>query len=386
MKKEILMIFYANPDTYPPIMNSIEILAADFRISVLCRNLGEANHVYPPEVEIERAGGPLDMVQHRQLSAAGKIMDYFRFILRAFFLSRKRKPALLYAHDMHGLIPAVIASAANGFVPVIYHNHDLPAEGLKGFSRFVEAAQYPLARHCSLVVFPEIHRAAWFRRKARLGSEPVIVWNTPMRLNNLPAGRLKTLLKSRECRKPVLIYQGQIGPSQGLEAVVGAFSKRSDCSLVLLGRAWNPQYIDKLFALAGARRDRLFYAGEVPYRDVLSFTVDADIGIALYEKKDFNRENCASASCKIFEYFAAGLPVLMSDFPVFREFFAEIGSVKFATPGDVESIGASLDELLGILPQLQTLKAEARRLHLEKYHYEKCFEPVRQWIKRRVPS
>jgi glycosyltransferase involved in cell wall biosynthesis len=82
---------------------------------------------------------------------------------------------------------------------------------------------------------------------------------------------------------------------------------------------------DRLAALA--RRvgvaDRVHLVPAVPQADLLGYTRSADLGVIPYRPNCLNNRFCSPN--KLFEFIAAGLPIIASDLPELRRFVVGYG-------------------------------------------------------------
>ncbi len=105
-------------------------------------------------------------------------------------------------------------------------------------------------------------------------------------------------------------------------------------------------YRAELLELARRKRvgGRVEFADPVPPNRVLSAIEGAGAGLALIQPVCLSYRLCLPN--KLFEYVAAGVPVLGSDLPVIGEFVREHGVGLLARPDDEEDVSAKLSELL----------------------------------------
>jgi glycosyltransferase involved in cell wall biosynthesis len=108
----------------------------------------------------------------------------------------------------------------------------------------------------------------------------------------------------------------------------------------------------------------------------MQFTVDAHIGHALYEAVDDNNRLSGTASNKLLEYMAAGLPVLASDRPGLRALVESYNCGLTADESDPASIAAAVNALLGDPQRARLMGANAARTFDEVFRYDKQFAPV----------
>ncbi|TLM77166.1 MAG: glycosyltransferase family 4 protein, partial [Actinobacteria bacterium] len=73
---------------------------------------------------------------------------------------------------------------------------------------------------------------------------------------------------------------------------------------------------------------------------------------------------------KLFEYMAAGLPVIASDFPLWREIVSEVACGLLVDPADPAAIAAAIDTLLSDPAAAVEMGRRGREAVLERYNWE----------------
>src|SRR5205085_1443708 len=108
-------------------------------------------------------------------------------------------------------------------------------------------------------------------------------------------------------------------------------------------------YLDKLSGLAHSLgiKHQFVVLPPVGYDQVAQFTPGADVGHALYEPVHVNNLYIATASNKIMEYMADGLPLLVSDTPSLKSIVNKYQCGLTADEKSPESIAAAVNTLLG---------------------------------------
>ena len=72
---------------------------------------------------------------------------------------------------------------------------------------------------------------------------------------------------------------------------------------------------------------------------------------------------------KLFEYMAAGMPVIASDFPVWREIVDDAGCGLLVDPRDPAAIAAAVNELMADEPRMRALGESGKQAVLNKYSW-----------------
>ena len=366
------IIFYNNPDNYPPIINGVRLLAeAGWRVEVLCRADGRDWGVtYPKAVKLKR-------LDTRGGSSWREYMGFVAGALR----HGSRKPSVLIGHDMHGLLPARLL-ATHFRRPLVYHCHDFAessAEMPLG-SRVVKSFERRFARTADAVVVPDKLRGEVIAKELRLKGEPIVAANAPLRSSQSSGEGLRRALAERgRGSEKILLRQGRVGRGHAIEPTLRSIPlwANKDWTFVVMGIG-EPDYLRHLDEEArrlGVERQFVILP-PVGYDEVFNFTSGADAGHALYEPIHINNVHITTASNKIMEYMSAGLPLLVSDTPALRGLVEKYVCGMSADERSPESIAAAVNTLLGDAGRARRLGAAARRAFEEVFCYELQFEPV----------
>ncbi|TRZ95494.1 glycosyltransferase [bacterium] len=385
-KNRIGLAIYANPDYYPPIINAVNILAAEFDIIILCRNQDSPNIDYHSGVRLIRIGSIKTAREKEAQPGIVKLLEYLVFFLRTVIDFRLYHCRLIYIYDMHSLLPGFLASRLGRKVPIIYHNLELTGlKEAKGMGYFLKCVELYLVRYVDKIIIPDINRARFFQKEASLPKLPDVVMNNPLRTTQLPINILKGELMARgfPSDTKVILYQGAIGQAHSILEVVRSMTSWPEDTVFALSGIVFSEFMIKLQqqvkALGMARR--VIYLPFLPYTQILSYTVGAFLGIALFKSKEINQFFVAGASNKIFEYLAAGVPVITNEAPHFRQVL-DPSFAYFVRPDSVEDIAGAVNFAFNNPDDYRQKSRSAREAHLSRFNYQEQFKPVQEYIRR----
>ena len=368
--QRVLFIQATEPGAYPPLMNASALLAdAGWEVTFLSAPI---------------TGNRLEMAPHPAItirairSRPSHVMrkaSYARYVAAATRLALRLRPAVVYASDPLGAAPGRLAARLAG-ARLVYHEHDTPAPGT--LRPWVARQRAAAARRAHLVVFPNEVRARMAQRELGFGDDRLrIVWNCP-RVAELPS------LTRQEEGPLLLYYHGSITPHRLPETVVEAVRRFSGRVLLRIAgyeAPGAPGYVTRLLDLgAMAEGENLVkYVGQVPsYRNLLADATSAHIGLALMpmHSDEVNLTNMTGASNKAFDYMAAGLALLVSDLPDWRDMFVAPGYGRACDPADPTSIAAALTRFLDHPEELRAMAARGRAKIEAEWNYDSAFNPV----------
>ena len=159
---------------------------------------------------------------------------------------------------------------------------------------------------------------------------------------------------------------GTLIPGRGVTSMVRAMELLDDrFELVLAGRFATPEYEAAVRAMPGFRRVR--YLEPVPHEQVWEVYGECDAGIVFLLPLERYK---VSLPVKMFEFMAAGLPVIASDFPLFRELVEGNGCGICVDPKVPERIASAARRLAGDGELVRRMGEMGRKAVQEKYNWE----------------
>jgi len=181
-----------------------------------------------------------------------------------------------------------------------------------------------------------------------------------------------TTNKLSELNDFILIFAGGIYKERGiLEGVKACNIIRETPVRFLLFGEIDPTYYSEIKNIDTL--GRMDYKGILPYEKVLVEITKADIGfICDYPLK----RHMKGLPVKLFEYMAAGLPVIASNFPLWKEIVEGNNCGICVNPLDPEEIAEAIRYLIEHPDEARKMGENGRRAVLEKYNWEKESEKL----------
>jgi glycosyltransferase involved in cell wall biosynthesis len=380
MKPRLLIAIYQNPDYYPPTVYAVRILRQYFDVYILSRNVREPFETWPADVTIERIGEPASAREKEAATPRAKLAEYARFVARTRTVVSNLQPAIVYSYDPHAFVAAAIARAGRRSTQLVFHPHELMETqrlSWASLQTWVVKAALLATKRAEQVVFPEKYRARHWLALAGDSREPIIVPNCPdSSYFRAPADWNSTIARRFVAREAV--YVGCVGDSNGhLEAVRAIAQLDESVRLRIIGSDF-PEFEARMRALAIdlGIGGRVSIDEWLPPGEVVARAACASVGLSLYKPVTKNLEYMGSASNKIFEYAAMGLPAVIPDRASYRDFLGDAEWVAYADVEDPRSIARAISSILGDRDRYLAMSLAARRAFEQHYHYEHVFEPA----------
>jgi glycosyltransferase involved in cell wall biosynthesis len=371
-KKNLLVVIYSHPEYYPPTLSALENLSPLYQnIYVLHRNLHGFNWKYPSNVHLI---GTKKQYAPREVELAGfmrKIGWYLAFSWKLLKTLKKYKPDTVLIYDYLAILAyRLIYFFARTPRVTWYHNHDVAEKQyirpftISWLSWKCEKWLFPKLQMFSL---PSVERKQCFPMQS-LGGQFYFLPNFPSEMIYQKNGQ------NNRANDPVykILFQGSIGPMHGLEELIPLLGENiAGKNLVLVLKGFiSQEYLTQLKLIARRYNveDRLIYIGPTDYRLVIENGKTCHIGIGIHKKDDIMNKTLGTASNKIYEYAAMGLPVILYDNAHFREILGKF-EWAFFTDTSTGSLRACLEQIISDYPRLssQAAKDFGRQLSFEHY-------------------
>ena len=262
--------------------------------------------------------------------------------------SRGASHVVWHGHDLTGLAAAATAARAGG--SLVYDSHELYLESGSLPSlpavvrRLLLAYERWLLRRADAVI--TVNESIAGELATRYGvPRPTVVMNCPP-LTLAATSRSASPLRSEPLLSDarILIIHGSLEPDKGLlESAAALESLPADCKLVLFGVGSLSDHLLALSRTAGFR-GRLVIRPLVAQTELLTWLSGADVAVIAFRPDSLNRYY--STPNRLFESLAAGVPVVVSDFPEMRRLVEENDVGAVCDPTDPTSIAGAVEQLL----------------------------------------
>ena len=375
----ITVLIYAHPELYPPTLSAIEELSqiAD-TIDVVTRNMLASKWEYPKNVRVHYINKKKYVgFEIENISFIAKIIHFLKFVMISHRLIKKNKSKIVLAYDA---IPLYVAHLLKATLKkqdslLWYHNHDVTDLSKANYFSIMSIAsrkQDSAIQNIGMFSLPSKERLVYFKNIPK-EINPIIIPNYP--LKKVYSKHIKKEIKTTSRLK--LVYQGSIGKGHGLESIIKILNQpinNKSLELHLVGKIRAP-YLQQLNALAKQNGvlDRFEYHGMKPFTQLPAFLSGFDVGIAIHKPYNITYATGGSASNKIYEYAALGMPVLLFDNEHYRSYLGD-NNWSFFTDLTHDSL---INSLMAIHDSFSLASLAARKDFLEKYNYGNCFQKIK---------
>ncbi len=256
----------------------------------------------------------------------------------------RTRPQAVHAHDAAMLAPAY-AIARLARARLVYDTHEL-AIGVpyrtRGWALVVRIVERIFVPRSDAVITVSDGIARRLSELYRLKRHPVVVRNLPESVEGAeaPAGDLREALGIGSA--PLILHQGASALDRGCEALIASLPHLPGAHVVFLGGGEKP-YLDSLRDVAESTgvAERVHFVPSVVPEELLAHTRQADVGTTLLE------DNCENHRLalpnKVFEYIAAGVPVVSNDLPELRALIEEHQVGSTVAIHDAEALARALE-------------------------------------------
>ncbi len=165
----------------------------------------------------------------------------------------------------------------------------------------------------------------------------------------------------------LIVYTGHLFPWKGIDALAPSFGDIPDeCELVIVGG--NPDDIARIKKLLPTETTRVRFTGHVPRAEAHRWLAAADAALLPTSAK-YEIGRLYTSPLKLFEYLAAGLPVIASDVPSSHEILDETIAIFF-TPDDGGAFLRAMSALRDRSEDLRSVMRIHARERAQRYTWQ----------------
>ncbi len=197
--------------------------------------------------------------------------------------------------------------------------------------------------------------------------------NNILALRNYPI--LSYVRRSLEVKTspPTLVYVGGISEARGVLELVQSTRllklRYENILLILIGQIYLVSLEEKIRKLLEQfdLQDNVRLVGKVKHEEIYDILLGCHIGMAILHPTPNYVE---SLPTKLFEYMATNLPVIASNFPLWREIVEGNNCGLTVNPLDPGEIAGAVEYLLEHREEARRMAENGRKAVVEKYNWE----------------
>lgn len=366
--KRVLVSIYIDPEFYPPTKNAILELANQVdEVYVLTRNLFIAeSNAYPKNVRLNRIGSYMTVQESEKLNYLRKLWVFVSYWLQYNYFLATKKIDTVICYDAIPLFVFYLGIKPKSKT-FWYHNHDMPVAKLTrkySIGWFSSIYEHKAMRKVKYFSLPSKDRLVYYPNWTRM-EDFFYIPNYPR------LAQFKNIELNKKFDDFTIIFQGHVGPGHHLEDVILCMQSIPEIKLIIVGSIRN-DYRNTLLNLANQvlLDGQLTILERIEYSKLISLTSSCHLGLAIYNKPDEYAKTVGTASNKIYEYLACGLPIVLYDNEQFRKSIGSAGHVFFYNP-DLQQFTKIIEK---VRANFSELSISARAQFINKYTFETRFQ------------
>lgn len=285
-------------------------------------------------------------------------------------LEATEKPDLYYCRQpLWGLLASFYQ------VPVFYELHKVPSTR---YESLVTHALLSTRRFCGLVVISEALKRDVLKWKPALSSDQILAAPDGADLPKTPSDGTKSSLGQEAPSR--VGYVGSLYAGRGIELIIDLASRLPYMTFEVVGGTG--EQIEKWRSRVSS--SNITFHGHFPHSEVADLTRTLDILVAPYQESVTVPDGADTAKwmspMKIFEYMAAGRPIVCSDLPVLREVLTDRKDAMMVPPTDVAAWEDAITQLCNDKKLRQSLGDAARQSLENQYTWDRRAEKISEFI------
>lgn len=303
-------------------------------------------------------------------NVSNHILRFCGLTLKAFRLALKEKAEVYHFHDPELLLAGLLIKLSTG-KRVVYDVHEdyrlqilykpyIPQIARKSIALLARLVEYVISKYLDGIVTAtdDILNIFSFHKKA------ICLRNFPIISN------FSNFSEGRRIEKETfnIIYVGNLTITRGITQIVQALEHiKSDkkVTLILCGDFYPLEYNASVRKLKGF--EKVEYRGWVNPQDIPTLLCKSDVGIAcLHPQANY----LSALPIKLFEYMLSGIPVIASDFPLWKDIVIGNQCGICVDPQNSKEIAGAIVYLLEHPDERKAMGENGRKAVINKYNWE----------------
>jgi glycosyltransferase involved in cell wall biosynthesis len=246
---------------------------------------------------------------------------YKFFNIRLFIFLLFHKYDILVSNDLDTLLPNFLVSRLKK-IPLVYDSHEyftgVPEIQNRPFVKWVwtniEKSIFPKLKYVMTV-----SDSIAVKYENEYGIKPVTVRNCSMKTDQIiPYSRKELEINENDL---LLVLQGTgINIDRGGEELIDAINITENVSLLIIGSGDQIEFLIEKSSKLGLN-GRIKFIPKCPWKELIKYTSSADAGLSL--DKNSNPNYNFSLPNKLFDYIAAGIPIIATRLPEIEKILTE---------------------------------------------------------------
>lgn len=333
-----------------------------------CRSLARAGH----EVTLVAPGTQDDSVEGVRIKAVAKSRSRLARmtlgVLRVYKKALREDANVYHLHDPE-LIPAGILLRLRGN-QVIYDVHEDLPRTVANKSYLPRLLHRPIRWACEHLENVTLrHFTALVAATPEIGARVCGINPRSVVVNNFPIAQATDIAPRRWAERDCCVaYIGSITEPRGIRELVAAMAllpASVPTRLALAGSFSPPHLQQKVAGLPGW--ERVDYLGTLDREGVVDLLGRVRVGlVVLHPRPNY----VCSRPIKLFEYMMAGLPVIASDFPVWRDIVKRSKCGLLVDPMNPHAIKEAISDLLAHPELAEQMGHSGRAAVLRDYNWK----------------
>jgi glycosyltransferase involved in cell wall biosynthesis len=302
--------------------------------------------------------------------AKNRLMRMIVSTLSALLQAHKVKAEIYHVHDPELLMAGVLLKLLTG-KKIIYDVHEdyakqmLSKEYIPSIARKSVAAFTKIAERLLSGVFDGVVAATDDILKNFSHMEKAVTVSNFPRLDNYVS---KERIGDRHKKVFDIVYFGGLSRIKGLSNTAEALDlieSGEEVRLTLCGSFDPPEYEAEIMQSGGSGKIR--FLGWQDLSTIRELMFSADIGVICFLPEP---NHVKAVPNKLFEYMAAGLPVIASNFSLWKDYVEGNGCGICVNPQDPQEIAGAIGYLIDRPALRQKMGERGRKACREKYNWE----------------